>query len=98
MSNWRPTTKAKRDLKTYFRLHEIGEKDCERAANVLIACTLIGYARDLLPAKSSAREALSEAFEHAFDDLYLTAGYLSRAYPDLPKDFLLDALELVPKF
>ena len=97
MSKWKPTTKAKRDLKTYFRLHGIEEKDCERAANNLIAYALIGYANSLLPAQSSARDMLEQAYDCAADDFYRTEGYLGRKYPSLPDDFLFNALALVPK-
>ena len=98
MGKWKLTTKAKRDLKTYFRLHGVDEKDCERAADNLIACILVGHAKDLLPAKSSARDMLENAFECAFDDLVDTQGYLSRKYPALHEYFMLDALALVTSF
>ena len=97
MSKWKPTTKAKRDLKTYFRLHGIEEKDCERAANNLIAWALVSYANEFLPEQSSARDLLDGAYDCAVNEAFNTEKYLAKKYPSLPEDFLLDALALVPK-
>ena len=98
MSNWKPTTKAKRDLKTYFRLHGVDEKDCERAANALITWSLVAQAYLLMPTQGKVAEIVDEAAFEAVGELADIERAFAKKYTGLPADFIYNAQNLVPEF